>query len=270
MAPQTSLIAHDKQIMATFSLLSASLPGRGAETIAVLLEDPEADALYVKFRRDWDEIADPEDAEVLQALAYDLAAQAREHGAEAVLDRLEDTASNALRVSDREPVEVDDFHRTLGRLYSRHVQPIVLPFRTHLPLYTLRVAAGKFLENEEVMEESWLEAPEDLRLTSDLFVARIVGHSMEPLIPDGSLCVFRTGVHGSRDGRLVLVEDLDTAGNNRYTVKRYRSEKVAGSEGEWRHARIRLEALNPDYPSWDLEPDQERFRVLAAFERVLE
>jgi len=103
-----------------------------------------------------------------------------------------------------------------------------------------------------------------------MFIARIAGHSMEPLIPDGSLCVFRAGVKGSRDGRLVLVENLETTGTNRYTVKRYRSEKAAGPEGEWRHTRIRLESLNPDYPSWDLDPDEEKFRIIAAFERVLE
>ncbi len=39
-----------------------------------------------------------------------------------------------------------------------------------------------------------------------MFVAEIAGHSMQPTIPDGSLCVFRYGVAGSREGRLVLVE----------------------------------------------------------------
>jgi SOS-response transcriptional repressor LexA len=255
---------------ASYALVMADLPGRGQETIGVLLEDAEADALYVKFRRDWDEIADREDAEVLEALAGDLTAKAGERGAEALLGFLEDSASNAVRVSDREAVPVDDFRRTLNRLYGRHVQPTVLQFRTHLPLYTLRVAAGKFLENEEVREEDWLETPEDLRLSADLFVARIEGHSMEPLIPDGSLCVFRAGVTGSRNGRLVLVEDLDTTGANRYAVKRYSSEKASAEDGEWRHTRIHLESLNPGYPSWDLEEDQERFRVIAEFERVLE
>jgi phage repressor protein C with HTH and peptisase S24 domain len=92
---------------------------------------------------------------------------------------------------------------------------------------------------------------------------------MEPLIPDGSLCVFRRGVTGSRQGRLVLVENLETSGNNRYTVKRYKSEKAA-SEAGWRHDRIRLESLNPDYPSWDLDPDEEKYRIIAEFVRVLE
>jgi phage repressor protein C with HTH and peptisase S24 domain len=132
------------------------------------------------------------------------------------------------------------------------------------------VAAGKFLENDEVTEEGWEEAPEDLRVTPDLFVARIEGHSMEPLIPDGSLAVFRASIEGSRQGRLVLVEDLGTGGTNRYTVKRYRSEKAAGSEGEWRHTRIRLESLNPEYPSWELDPSEGKYRIIAEFERILE
>jgi phage repressor protein C with HTH and peptisase S24 domain len=130
----------------------------------------------------------------------------------------------------------------------------------------LQVAAGKFLENEEVTEQGWIEAPADLRLGPDMFVAQIAGHSMEPLIPDGSLCVFRAGVTGSRVGRLVLAEDRQA---NAFAVKRYQSDKVQSEEG-WRHARIHLESLNPDYPSWDLEPDEEKYRILAEFVRVLD
>jgi phage repressor protein C with HTH and peptisase S24 domain len=163
-------------------------------------------------------------------------------------------------------VLVDVFARALDRLYRKHVQSRVLEFRTHLPRYSLQVAAGKFLENAEVSEEGWIETPEDLRLAPDMFVAQIVGHSMEPLIPDGSLCVFRAGVTGSRTGRLVLAEHRDA---NAYSVKRYKSEKVQSEEG-WRHQRIRLESLNPDYPSWDLDPDEDKYRILAEFVRVLD
>ena len=60
-------------------------------------------------------------------------------------------------------------------------------------------------------------------------------------------------------------------GNDRYAVKRYRSEispkKVA-------QKRIRLESLNPEYPSWDLDPDPDsdeaKYRILAEFVRVLD
>ena len=37
----------------------------------------------------------------------------------------------------------------------------------------------------------------------------------------------------------------------------------------WRHGRIRLESLNPGYPSWDLDPDEEKYRIIAEFVRVL-
>ena len=253
-----------------FSIVQAELPGRGLVNIGVLLRNPETDALSVRFRRDMDSLVDEEeDPEVLAALADDLSAKAREMGAGPLFEYLESTLSGAIRVTDRESVLVEEFSRALDRLYRQNVQSKVLEFRTHLPRYSLQVAAGPFLENREVVEENWVETPDGLRLDKDMFVAEIAGRSMEPLIADGSLCVFRRNVTGSRDGRLVLVENLETTGHNRYTVKRYRSQKVQ-SGGEWRHARIRLESLNPDYPSWDLDPDEEKYRILAEFVRVLD
>jgi phage repressor protein C with HTH and peptisase S24 domain len=91
---------------------------------------------------------------------------------------------------------------------------------------------------------------------------------MEPKIPDGSLCVFRRGVVGSRAGRLVLVRNSELADENRYTVKRYRSEKSESAEG-FVHTRIRLESLNPEYPSWDLDMDETKYEIVAEFIRVL-
>jgi len=91
---------------------------------------------------------------------------------------------------------------------------------------------------------------------------------MEPKIPDGSLCVFRHGVTGSRQGRLVLVERLGGGTNDRYTVKRYRSEKRQGEQG-WSHERIVLEPLNPEFEAWELDSGDE-LRVIAEFVRVLD
>ncbi|MBZ5607204.1 MAG: S24 family peptidase [Acidobacteriia bacterium] len=253
-----------------FSILQAELPGHGLVNLGVLLEDPSSDALWLRLRRDLDSLVEEEeDLEVLSALAEDLARKAAEMGAAKLFEYLESTLSASVRVTDREPVLVEEFPRAVERLYRRHVSSNVLQFRTHVPHYSLQVAAGPFLENREVAEEGWVEAPEDLRITPDMFVAVIAGHSMEPLIPDGALCVFRRGVTGSRDGRLVLVENLEISGNNRYTVKRYRSRKAASDEG-WRHERIRLESVNPEYPSWDLDPDEEKYRILAEFVRVLD
>jgi SOS-response transcriptional repressor LexA len=251
-----------------FSLLQAELPMHGLVTLGVLLQDPERDELHFRLRRDLDTLADEEDLEVLSALGDDLSRKAGEMGAESLLRYCEETLSGTIRVTNRETVMVEDFGRAIDRLYRQHVRSNVLEFRTHLPRYSLRVAAGKFLENEEISAQGWVETPEGLRLTPEMFVAQIEGHSMEPLIPNGSLCVFRAGVAGSRQGRLVLVENLETTGTNRYAVKRYRSEKLKDEEG-WIHARIRLESLNPEYPSWDLDPEEEKYRIIAEFVSVL-
>jgi len=253
---------------ARYSLLTVELPGEDAVTAGVLLEDPAANCVHIRLRRDWERVA-PEEWEVLSLLENDLSAQAAEAGAAKFFAQLEDTLSNTLRVSDRREAVVEDFPGALGRLYRQHVHSQAQPFVTHLPRYSLAVAAGPFLENPVVEEEGWEEAPPGLRLTREMFVATIVGRSMEPLIPDGSLCVFRRGVTGSRQGRLVLVEALEQ-GADRYTVKRYRSEKRENEAGEWSHERIRLEPLNPAFEAWDLDPEEERYRILAEFVQVLD
>jgi phage repressor protein C with HTH and peptisase S24 domain len=253
---------------ARYCLLTIELPGQEPVSAGVLLEDPAADRLYVRFRRDWDRVA-PGEAEVLSALEDDLASKAAEMGAAKLLANLEDTLSNTLRVSGRREAMVENFDRALNRLYRQHVRSTEQPFVTHLPRYSLAVAAGDFLENRAVEPQGWEEAPLGLRLAPEMFVARIVGRSMEPSIPDGSLCVFRRGVTGSRQGRLVLVEELGGGADDRYTVKRYWSEKTPSEEG-WKHDRIILEPLNPEFQAWDLKPEEERYRILAEFVQVLD
>src|ERR1700733_1186408 len=246
-----------QSFLGRYSVVLAETPRRGIVNLGILLEEPETDSLRLRFRRDMESLAEEEDVDALRALGDTLSEKAREMGAEKLFEYLESNLSGAIRVTDREEVLVEDFGRALDRLYLKNVQSNVLEFRTHLPRYSLRAAAGKFLENQEISAEGWVEAPEDLRLTSDMFVARIAGHSMEPLIPDGSLCVFRYGVTGSRDGRLVLIENRASGGSEQYTVKRYRSKKEASGD-QWHHTRIWVESLNPEYPDWDLEPDEER------------
>ncbi|MDQ2775118.1 MAG: S24 family peptidase [Acidobacteriota bacterium] len=255
---------------AQYSLLMCDLPGRGVQTIGVLLLDPASDTLYLRLRRDWESVASDEDAEVLSALEDDLSVESRQRGGAAVLEYLEAAASQSVRITDREAVTVRDFDRTLGELYRQHVPAGVLRFRTHLPRYSLAVAAGPFLTNpEDIQTDDWIETPPDLRLDEGMFVAHIQGHSMEPRIPDGSFCVFRRNVVGSRNGRLVLVRNSELADDNQYTVKRYKSEKTQDEDG-FAQTRIRLESLNPAYPSWDLDEDSEKYQIVAEFVRVLD
>jgi phage repressor protein C with HTH and peptisase S24 domain len=157
----------------------------------------------------------------------------------------------------------------LDRLYTEHIEPVAVePYGTHLPLYSLRAAAGRLGEEMPVEEEDWVRAPEGVKLGPDLFVAHVVGRSMEPRIPDGSLNLFRFHPVGSRQGKIVLVERFGSFDESaRYTVKRYTSEKRE-SEGSWEHEQIRLEPLNPEFEAWDVEPHD--FAVVAEWLRVLE
>jgi SOS-response transcriptional repressor LexA len=254
---------------ASYSILELAIPGKDPTPAGILLHDSSQDRLYVRLRRDWEEIA-PEEAEVLTLIESDLTGKAAELGAATLLAYIEGTLSNVLRTGERHALAVRDFARTLDRLYREHVLSTVREFVTHLPRYSLAVAAGKFLENAEVSGEGWDETPPGFKLTRDMFTARIVGRSMEPVIPDASLCVFRAGVTGSRQGKLVLVEALGRGSNDRYTVKRYHSEKTQ-TGAEWAHARIRLEPLNPEFEAWDLDPGEEgNLRIIAEFVRVLD
>jgi SOS-response transcriptional repressor LexA len=254
----------------TFVLLEAALPARPPQNIGVFLLDPGTNRAWIRLRDRYDDLADPDDAEVLEALSEDLENRCAESGARACLEFLEDTLSNALRVGERQAIAVDAFSRVLDRLYEEHVEKLeVAPFRTHLPLYSLRAAAGSLGEEMESAAEDWVRAPEGMRLTSDLFVAHVVGRSMEPRIPDGSLNLFRLHPAGSRQNKILLIQRFgaldDTA---RYTVKRYTSKKVPIGEDQWHHERIRLEPLNPEFEAWDVEPQD--FAVVAEWLRVIE
>jgi len=261
------MIAVATQSAQLFVLTLNAVGGERANA-GVLLLDPAMNALHVRLRRDWAAIF-PDEAEVLDSLQDDLEVKAAELGGARLLQYLQDTLSNALQISEPREVIVENFERALARLYRQNVDARPQPFVTHVPRYTLAVAAGKFLDNEEVGEDGWEEAPVGLRLAPGMFAARIVGQSMEPRIPDGSLCVFRSGVAGSRQGKLVLVEYLGGGTNDRYTVKRYSSEKAQRPDGTWAHERVRLEPLNPEFDAWDLDPEEDRFRVLAEFVQVL-
>lgn len=254
----------------TYVLLEAALPHRPAQNIGVFLMDPDTNRAWIRLRDRYDGLADPDDAEVLAALGEDLENRCAESGAAACLGSLEDSLSNALRVGGRQAVAVDAFSRVLDRLYEEHVEKLeVAPFRTHLPLYSLRAAAGSLGEEMESEAEDWVRAPEGMRLAPGLFVAHVVGRSMEPRIPDGSLNLFRLHPVGSRQGKILLIQRFGVLDETaRYTVKRYTSEKIQTGPEQWGHGNIRLEPLNPEFEAWDVGPED--FAVVAEWLRVIE
>jgi len=156
-------------------------------------------------------------------------------------------------------------------------------YRSCVPfLEDLEAAAGSFGDPHGALgevadpETRWIEIDSGRQLTPDMFAARVVGRSMEPRIPDGSVCLFRRDVAGSRNGRIVLVklpDAVDPETGERFTVKRYRSEKRSTADGPWRHVRITLEPLNPDFAPIELVAEDDQgsgaVNILAEFVDVL-
>lgn len=143
-----------------------------------------------------------------------------------------------------------------------------------VPLYNLRAAAGNFSDWSQVEIIKQIPLPAGIKPSKDLFACEVAGESMNRIIPNGSICLFRKYESGSRNGKIVLVqhnslpaEDLGQG----YTVKEYRSTKH-NSEEQWKHESIILHPLSTD-PSFQdivLMDDQSTdLRVLAIFETVL-
>ena len=254
----------------TYVLLESHLPGQPARNIGVYLLDAATGRLWLRMRRAYHGLADADDIEVLEALEDDILARASEQGAGAFLESLEDSLSSVVRVSERQTIEVDAFCRVADRLFDQHVEKIAVePFHTHVPLYSLRAAAGGLGEEMESAAEDWIRPPEGMRLDAGVFAAHVVGRSMEPRIPDGSLNLFRFHPFGSRQNKILLIQRFGVTDESaRYTVKKYTSKKASTGEDEWHHERIRLEPLNPEFEAWDVEPQD--FAVVAEWLRVLE
>jgi phage repressor protein C with HTH and peptisase S24 domain len=261
-----SISAHRQ---GTYVLLEAALPDRPVHTIGVLLMDPSTDRGYVRLRSHFDDLTD--DTEVLDAVAADLEAKLGESGAERLLQSLEDSLSNTLRITGRQTIAVDAFTCTADRLFEAHVEKLErAPYRTHAPLWSLAAAAGGLGEDEVPEAEDWVRVPEGVRLSPDMFVCHVTGQSMEPLIPDGSLNLFRRNVVGSRQGKIVLIERFGALGGSaRYSVKKYTSTKRATSPDEWEHGSITFVPLNPAFEPWSPD-DPDEFRILAEWLRTIE
>jgi DUF2075 family protein/predicted GIY-YIG superfamily endonuclease len=150
----------------------------------------------------------------------------------------------------------------------------VKPFENAIPLYNLNAAAGAFSDVQQVEDVDWISLPEDIKYSKNLFAARVLGESMNRIIPNGSICLFRKYEGGSRNGQIVLVEHTDLQDPNTsgaYTVKEYRSQKNQKG-GEWKHASITLHPVSTEeeYEPIQLSEDEvSGLKVIGIFERVL-
>ena len=167
----------------------------------------------------------------------------------AAMDSTTEPSSNPGLLSEQEHDEI-----IASSLQMQAEIPVAARYRTHVPVYDLTAAAGGWGPEGSPTELGWIEIP-DRRLVPGMFVARVVGRSMEPRIPSGSWCLFRECPGGTRQGRLLLVQCQttdDPEDGGRYTVKRYASQRRVDEEGN-QHTQIALQPLNPAYPSIHLD-----------------
>lgn len=153
--------------------------------------------------------------------------------------------------------------------------PKNLRFKEFLPVLSLEAVATSFGKETQVEQEpiGWMKVAIPRALNENMFVAKVVGKSMESTIPDGSYCVFRWDRGGTRNGLIVIVEShliSDPETTRQFTIKRYKSEKEYFNDGTWRHKKIILSPDNRDFKDIILEevPAVE-FRVVAEFIAVL-
>jgi DUF2075 family protein/SOS-response transcriptional repressor LexA len=150
----------------------------------------------------------------------------------------------------------------------------VKPYINSIPLVDISAAAGNFSKLQLHSDLTWIEPPFNISAKKGYFVCKVVGESMNKIIPNGSYCLFRQDEGGSRNGKIVLVESTlinDSEFGSGYTVKEYHSEKKITNEG-WRHESVILKPLstNAQYKNIELsEDDLLNFKVVGIFEKVI-
>ena len=151
--------------------------------------------------------------------------------------------------------------------------PVAERFVSWVPVIPIKAAAGVFSEDQDAgvamveHAETWVNPGRPVDKGS--FALRVVGHSMEPTIQDGDLCLFGPVTGGSKKAQVVLAQlhngtDSETGG--RYTVKIYSSVKGEDENGNPVITKVELSPKNPDYKVLSFEPDDPEIpKILAIF-----
>lgn len=145
----------------------------------------------------------------------------------------------------------------------------------YVPVYPLKVAAGQFAEDRDISKIEpigWVDA--GLRgQASDYFASFVVGQSMEPKIPEGSLCLFRKYTGGTRQGRIFLIQARGLKSSETgeaFVIKKYMRQSQPRSTDEENPAVIHLVSENPSFPPIILVGlSDDEVQTLAEFVRVI-
>jgi hypothetical protein len=107
--------------MADFLLLQYERPDGTLWPIGVLLFEPTTDRLHIRARSDV-RLADREDEQILRLYLSQLIDDATSISGSAILEQLESTLSNSIRVSDRTAIYAYDPQAVLDELATRHLR----------------------------------------------------------------------------------------------------------------------------------------------------
>src|SRR5690606_3701838 len=145
--------------------------------------------------------------------------------------------------------------------------------RNPVPLYDFYAAAGTFSELQSEKDFTYIEGPGNSS-NNDYFACRIIGESMNRVIPNGSICLFKPYAGGSRNGKIVLVENMDIQDpdfNSAFTIKTYSSEKTITPDG-WEHTLVVLRPNSFDSSYHNIRITEENasgMRVVGEFVKIL-
>ena len=145
--------------------------------------------------------------------------------------------------------------------------------RNPIPLYDFYAAAGSFSEIQSEKDYTLIEGPENSS-NSDYFACRIIGESMNRVIPNGSICLFKPYKGGSRNGKILLIQNRDLQDpdfNSAFTIKTYSSEKIVTDEN-WEHTSIVLRPNSFDSSYQNIiitEQNAPEMRVVGEFIKIL-
>ncbi|MBP3943742.1 DUF3427 domain-containing protein [Sphingobacteriaceae bacterium WQ 2009] len=143
-----------------------------------------------------------------------------------------------------------------------------------IPLFNFYAAAGSFSDLQADNAATLIAAPSFVKDAKDYFACKIVGESMNRVIPNGAIALFKHYSGGSRNGKIVLVEHSamqDEEFNAAFTVKTYSCESLLTEKGD-KLKRIQLlpnsydESFKPIVIS---EADGENMKIIGEFIDVI-
>jgi hypothetical protein len=106
---------------AEYIVLQFDRPGVGLTPLAMLLLDLASNLLFIRAHAEVESVTGCEDAEVVKAFLTQLAEDALQGGGREIIERLEDTLSNALRLTERKTATIDNITTALDDLFREQV-----------------------------------------------------------------------------------------------------------------------------------------------------